>query len=367
MTSSSASSSSAAAHNNHANSHTHDFDDHDSVSNPLNNPNNPGHHGGYHAEQQASHLPKFIAVPLSLGLGFGVLFCIVLVVIDNLQSFERTKLKIYEESAVLLAARMSNWTRDTFHVDASSLLDRFEDEVITKWDLSDVLQMTVGWLVDSVTLMGLILLFMLYLLPEQVAGADERSLKGKIDLQIQNYIVLKSLISFVAGLCVFIILHIIFKIPMAFLFAFLTFIFNFIPNLGAIIASCLPLPVIILDPDLSGYSKLLAFLLPVLVHLVVGNLIEPTVFGEKLELHPIVVLLSLAFWYAMWGIPGAILSVPITAVLRIILNHVNHPYATILLNMLEGRLFELVPVLSGAGNSSNNVGTDRTEEREKRY
>jgi AI-2 transport protein TqsA len=165
---------------------------------------------------------------------------------------------------------------------------------------------------------------------------------GKIDLQIQNYIVLKSLISALAGLAVFVILDIVFNIPMAFLFSFLTFIFNFIPNLGAIIASLLPLPIIVLDPDLSEFSKLLAFGLPVLVHLVVGNVIEPLVFGEKLELHPIVVLLSLAFWYAMWGVPGAILSVPITAVLRIIFSHVRHPYAASVLNLLEGRLFDLV-------------------------
>jgi AI-2 transport protein TqsA len=78
------------------------------------------------------------------------------------------------------------------------------------------------------------------------------------------------------------------------------------------------------------------------VHAIVGNVVEPKVFGDSLELHPIVVdaihslrstsdpqvLLSLAFWFALWGTPGAILSVPITAVCRIIITHIRHPYAS---------------------------------------
>merc|ERR1711994_120164 len=94
----------------------------------------------------------------------------------------------------------------------------------------------------------------------------------------------------------------------------LTFFFNYIPNVGPLIATLLPIPLIILDPDLNSLVCVLALCLPMLVHAIVGNIIEPKVFGDSLELHPIVVLLALAFWYAIWGAPGAILSVPITAV-----------------------------------------------------
>ena len=61
-------------------------------------------------------------------------------------------------------------------------------------------------------------------------------------------------------------------------------------------------------------------------------------FGKSLELHPVTVLLALAFWFAIWGTPGAILSVPITAVIRIVLSHISHPYARIIMAVFEGRV-----------------------------
>ena len=48
------------------------------------------------------------------------------------------------------------------------------------------------------------------------------------------------------------------------------------------------------------------------------NFVAPMVFGKRLNLHPVVVLFALVFWYMMWGIPGAFLSVPIMSVLKIL-------------------------------------------------
>jgi predicted PurR-regulated permease PerM len=104
---------------------------------------------------------------------------------------------------------------------------------------------------------------------------------------------------------------------------------NFVPYVGAIIATILPLPVVLLDPAQSGLDVLLAMVLPVALHTIVGNVVEPKVFGVQMELHPVVIMLSLSFWYAVWGVPGAILSVPITAVMRIILSNLSHPYAIV--------------------------------------
>ena len=104
------------------------------------------------------------------------------------------------------------------------------------------------------------------------------------------------------------------------------------------IATLLPLPVVFLDPTLNGFTVILAFLLPTMIHTIVGNIVEPIFFGQQMELHPIVVLLSLSFWFSLWGVPGAILSVPITAVIRIVVSNINHPYAYFAKNLLEGKL-----------------------------
>ena len=54
---------------------------------------------------------------------------------------------------------------------------------------------------------------------------------------------------------------------------------------------------------------------------------EPTLFGGSMELHPIIILLSLAFWSTLWGVMGMILSVPLIAIVRIVCQHLQHPYA----------------------------------------
>lgn len=82
----------------------------------------------------------------------------------------------------------------------------------------------------------------------------------------------------------------------------------------------------------------LALLMPLTVHVLVGNLLEPIVFGRAMELHPVTVLLSLMLWGALWGIPGLILAVPLTAVLKIHLAHIDHPLPRLLLRLLDGGL-----------------------------
>ena len=63
------------------------------------------------------------------------------------------------------------------------------------------------------------------------------------------------------------------------------------------------------------------------MHFAVGNLIEPVIFGHRLHVHPVMVLLSLAFWYELWDVPGAILAMSITAVISIMARQSKHPYA----------------------------------------
>lgn len=52
----------------------------------------------------------------------------------------------------------------------------------------------------------------------------------------------------------------------------------------------------VLDPDLATTQMLLAFILPTVVHALIGNWVEPKIFGHSLELHPVVVIVSLGFW-----------------------------------------------------------------------
>tara|TARA_B100001123_G_C15286494_1_gene1015805 strand:- start:162 stop:1175 length:1014 start_codon:yes stop_codon:yes gene_type:complete len=105
-------------------------------------------------------------------------------------------------------------------------------------------------------------------------------------------------------------------LELAFIFGTLTFILNFIPVIGSIIAVLLPIPIAVLQFQDSSTVLLIIFL-PTIVHIVIGNIIEPKIFGETFGLHPITIILSLIFWGMIWGVIGVLLAAPITAIIKI--------------------------------------------------
>ena len=104
---------------------------------------------------------------------------------------------------------------------------------------------------------------------------------------------------------------------MALLFAVLTFFLNFIPSVGSIIAVLIPLPVIFLQ---FGYSwEFLALIsAAAFIQFVIGNIVDPKLMGDRLGLHPVIILLSLLFWGFIWGVPGMFLSAPITSIIKLL-------------------------------------------------
>lgn len=108
---------------------------------------------------------------------------------------------------------------------------------------------------------------------------------------------------------------------MAPLFGLLAFLFNFIPNIGSIIATLLPIPIAFAQFEDQPWMILAVVGLPGTVHITIGNVVEPRLMGRGLELHPVTVLLALAFWGLLWGIVGMVLAVPIVAAMRIVFSH----------------------------------------------
>lgn len=197
---------------------------------------------------------------------------------------------------------------------------------------TDVLSGFVGFVETLV----LVIIFLCYLLATPVRPKEGVWLE--IDQQIRKYVHLKTAISLLVGVLDGFILMAL-GVDLAWIFAGITFIANFIPNIGATIATLLPLPLAILDSRIEFTEKLLVVVAPLVLHNIVGNYIEPKVFGKHMELHPIVVLAALGFWSILWGVSGMVLSVPLVAVLRIILIQINHPYAEVTVQVLEGRVF----------------------------
>jgi len=173
-----------------------------------------------------------------------------------------------------------------------------------------------------------VLLFMVFFLAEREAFAqrlvrilgDDRAAPvletmTRVNQSVQQYLGLKTMISLLTGASVTVVLW-LFGVDFALLWGTLVFIMNFIPTIGSIIATVPPIAVTLFQYGSISKTLMVAALL-IVIQVIVGNIIEPKVMGRGLNLSPLVVLLALMFWGWVWGIPGMLLSVPLTAVIKI--------------------------------------------------
>ena len=107
-------------------------------------------------------------------------------------------------------------------------------------------------------------------------------------------------------------------LPNAAFWAFLIFLASYIPVLGGLVGSLLP-PLFALLQFQEYWRAIVLFGLLQAIFFVVGNVIQPRMQRDSLNIDPVVVLLSLAFWGAVWGVAGMFLSTPLTVMAIIIL------------------------------------------------
>ncbi len=143
----------------------------------------------------------------------------------------------------------------------------------------------------------------------------------KIDGQIQKYLVIKTIVSLFTGIFVTVVL-LIFGVDFAIVFGFLTFLMNYIPNIGSFIATAFPIIIAFFQFE-TIWPAFWIMVLLMSIQMIMGNFIEPKLMGRGLGLSPLVVLFFLFFWGWLWGIPGMILSVPIAAIVKIICSNID--------------------------------------------
>ena len=158
----------------------------------------------------------------------------------------------------------------------------------------------------------------------------------RINSSIGAYLVMKTLINVVLGVgSYFIMLY--YGIPFAGFWAILIGLFNYIPYIGGFIG--VGLPAFLAVAELGAFWPFVSFLLAMTaIQILLGNFIEPYVMGNSMNLSPLVILVSLVSWAALWGIAGAILSVPITAMLVIIFAEFPGTRPLAILMSKDGRL-----------------------------
>ncbi len=148
--------------------------------------------------------------------------------------------------------------------------------------------------------------------------------------RVNYYLLVKTVISAITGAMIYVLAS-AFGLELAVSIGIITFVLNFIPNIGSIVATALI--ALITHVQLGDPTITLAiFASAGVIQFVNGSIIDPMLMGRALRLSSFGIILSLAFWGAVWGIPGMFLSVPIMVMLLVVCSHVPdlRPFAILL-------------------------------------
>ncbi|MBL6887080.1 MAG: AI-2E family transporter, partial [Candidatus Poseidonia sp.] len=188
--------------------------------------------------------------------------------------------------------------------------------------------------VGSLFIMGITVLFFLLfiifeasLLPGRIeraypGGASERvhMIRDQIEASVNTYVVVKTGVGFGTGVCAGLVM-LFFGIDLWFTWALLTFLLNYVPYIGSLLATIPPLTLgfILLDPTMLIVMSVLLLGNQQLW----GNVIETRWAGRALDISPVLLLVVTAFSFWVWGIVGMILSIPLIVILKIVLENIE--------------------------------------------
>jgi len=192
---------------------------------------------------------------------------------------------------------------------------------------------SMGPFVGLVSKLFLLFLFLTFIVAGRGKGTDKirkalpsgqsarvMEALGNINIQVRRYLVIKTVMSLINGITVWLVLE-IFRVDFALLFGFLAFLLNYIPNIGSTVAAVLRVGFAFFQFG-TLWVPFWILVITVGLDLVVGNFVEPRVMGKGLGLSPLLVLFSLVFWGWLWGIPGMIMAVPLMAVIKIVCQNI---------------------------------------------
>ena len=188
---------------------------------------------------------------------------------------------------------------------------------------------TVSGLASMLSNTLLVILTMIFILFEAVTipkklrdaiGDPQADLSrySAVTTQIKQYLVIKTYLSLATGLLVALLCWLV-GVDFPLLWGLVAFLLNYVPNIGSIIAALPPVLLAVIQHGFVSAGIILGGIVG--INMVIGNVFEPRLMGRKLGLSTLVVFLSLIFWGWLWGTTGMLLSVPLTMIVKILLEH----------------------------------------------
>lgn len=271
------------------------------------------------------HLPHFLLRLLVLA-GFAVTFLGMAVVPAATVREIIDAAPLYQANLTGLPERIAG----RFGIETGALIDTLYSATVARTDLQALAFTALGGFASVGVTVFLVVIYAAFLLaergsfPEKLSAAvaseagAARALKvvTEINTQIRQYLALKTLINLILGAICYGILWSL-GVDFAFFWAIVIALLNYIPYVGSYLGVAFPV-LLSLGQFASLPTTLLLLGLLSAAQVFVGNVLEPRWIGRQLNMRPVVVLVALSVWAALWGIPGAILAMPMTSILIIV-------------------------------------------------
>ncbi len=284
-----------------------------------------------------TRIPDFLAVLITLALIGAIFSSLILLGIRAVSDFQ-TYLPSYRSS---ISSLYTVWIDGLSVRFGLPIQEYLTVEVFDPGVAVDFFGKTAASVVGFLTNTFLVLLILGFILAEatifppkfeaiaklrsRISGGDvvhnktQRSRLTKIAEEVQDYLAIKTLISLATGLLIGLITWSL-GLDFPVLLGLIGFVMNYIPTVGSILAA---IPAMLLSLVQFGTLTNFGFVVATyfFINMFLGNLLEPNLLGRRLGLSTLVVVLSLLFWAWIWGPVGALLAVPLTMVVKIMLEN----------------------------------------------
>lgn len=287
------------------------------------------------------HIPKWlkslvISVFIIATLGFTTN-----IILNNINSVASS----YEKYKTNIDKLIEN-TNDNFQVNIVKLIKEQSDDINYTLILSSIFE-SISQILSNAFMIIIYALFIFLeetyfmikiknIFPKKEQFEMISDIIENIDASITKYLGLKTLSSLVTGTLSFIVFLIV-GIDSPFFWAFLIFVLNFIPTIGSLIGTLFPAIFCLLQ-----FGEFLPCVLVLIfvggIQVLIGNILEPKLMGNSMNLSALGTIISLSFWGAIWGVTGMILSVPITVILIIIFSEFPSTRSVAILFSEKGKI-----------------------------
>ncbi|NBC33408.1 MAG: AI-2E family transporter [Alphaproteobacteria bacterium] len=258
----------------------------------------------------------------------------VAAVADNAASYEQNLQRLFQSLT------------DLFGLEEAPTFDQFFANI----DIQGLIVRLAGTVSSFAGNAGIVLVYVFFLMAEQqffdaklraLFPDEQRQNKVRLILMqmssdVKKYIWIMTLVSIATGMISYVAMRIV-GLDFAEFWAFLIFLLNYIPTIGSILGTAFPTLLALVQFETFGPFIFILVTIGA-TQVIVGNIIQPRMMGSTLNISPLVVIVSLLAWGAIWGVAGMFLCMPITVILMIIFTYFPHTRPIAILLSADGNI-----------------------------